>query len=142
MKDAEIQRLFDRVENSLIDLRRHVDTSAAETREQLRAEMNANAAELRQEMKSTAAELRADFQSTAADMRHQYEIRTERLEDKIQLVVEAVALLDEKVDRLHESTQEDMRRGFADTHDLIQFGYSSLDRRVTTLESKVTNLGG
>jgi FtsZ-binding cell division protein ZapB/uncharacterized protein YdcH (DUF465 family) len=149
MKEADFKRLLDannavmrEIQRVDTDLRAHVDATAADTRERLevtrvemREHMDATAAELREHMNATAAELREHFAATAVDMRHQYEMRTERLEDKIQLVVETVALLDGKVDRMDESIRDEMRRGFADTRDLIRFSHSSLDKRVTALEN-------
>ncbi|MFL6248122.1 MAG: hypothetical protein ACJ74H_19010 [Thermoanaerobaculia bacterium] len=134
MEEVDFKRLLDAtMATTIADMRQHVDATAAETREH----MNATAAEMRKQYEATAADMRNHYDTTAADMRRHYDLRTERLEDKIQLVVETVALLDAKVDRMDVSIRDEMRRGFADTHDLIRFVYSSLDRRVTRLENGV-----
>lgn len=56
------------------------------------------------------------------------------VQPKIEMIVETITLLDERVTRETADIRQEMRKGFADTHDLIRFGYSQLDRRITALE--------
>jgi hypothetical protein len=128
MDEADFKRLLD-ANNA--EMREHMNVTAAEMREH----MNVTAAEMREHVDAAIQRVEKTMATTVSDMRRHYDVRMERLEDKIQLVVETVALLDAKVDRIDVSIRDEMRRGFADTHDLIRFSYSALDRRVTRLES-------
>ena len=56
------------------------------------------------------------IETTSADMRHQFEIAAEHTDSKFERLVEVIALLDEKIDRRTNGIEEEMRRGFADTH--------------------------
>jgi tetrahydromethanopterin S-methyltransferase subunit G len=80
------------------------------------------------------------IETTSAELRHQFEIAAEHTDSKFERLVEVIALLDEKIDRRTNGIEEEMRRGFADTHALIESSYADLDRRVRVLEdSKSTH---
>jgi hypothetical protein len=135
MNEADFQRLLDasaaETRKSFAEMREHVDLTAAETRRY----MDVTTAETRRYMDVTTAETRKHFDATVADIHHKFEIKTEHLDAKIQLVVETVALLDEKVDREAASIRDEMRRGFADTQAMIKFSHAELDRRIQRLEA-------
>src|SRR5688572_18715092 len=131
MNEADFQRLLDA---SAAETRKHVDQTAAETRkhvDQTATETRKHVDDLREHVDASAAETRKHFDATAA----RFEIKTEHLDAKIQLVVETVALLDAKVDRETASIRDEMRRGFADTQAMIKFSHAELDRRIERLEA-------
>ncbi len=134
--DAAIQR----VETSVTDLRTETQSGMADLRTELRgeiADLRGEIGELRAHVDMTVAETRKEFAATASEMRRHYELVAERLGDKNRLVIEIVALLDGKVDRIEQSLRDDMRHGLADIHHLLRTSFLPLDRRVTTLEEKV-----
>ena len=52
------------------------------------------------------------------------DVVAERFDTKFDLLAQGILNLDEKMDRNHASIGEEMRQGFADTHDLIKFAYN------------------
>jgi enoyl-[acyl-carrier-protein] reductase (NADH) len=84
----------------------------------------------------TDEELKEQFEKT---WRH-FDTVAERLDKKIDLVAETVAYLDEKMTREIGSVRDEMRHGFIETQAMIKFSYSELDRRLTSLESRVDKL--
>jgi chaperonin cofactor prefoldin len=83
---------------------------------------------------ANATETRQHFDDVAATMGRHFEVAAEGLENKIQLVAEAVARVDEKLDRTAADIREEMRRGFGETQAMIKFSHAELDRRMRTLE--------
>jgi len=81
-------------------------------------------------------ELKEQFEKT---WRH-FDVVGERLDKKIDLVAETVALLDQKMTREVASVRGEMRHGFTETQAMIKFSYSELERRLTSLESRVDKL--
>ena len=84
----------------------------------------------------TDEELRSLFEET----RRHFDVVAERLEGRIESVAEAVAVLDEKLEREAADIQAEMRTGFADTQAMIKFSHAELDRRLRTLEQVVADL--
>ena len=85
-------------------------------------------------------ELKRLLEETVSLMRRHFDMSTEEVKSEIRLVSEAVASLEEKVDRENEATREEMRGGFSETQAMIRFSHAEIDRRVRTLESTVTDL--
>jgi len=84
---------------------------------------------------------------TATDLRRHFDVTIERLDRKFDLLAEAVALVDEKLDRKTSALEIRMEQGFAETQAMIRFSYAELDRRMKiteetlkTLEEKFANL--
>jgi len=100
MTDEELKGLFDGLGDAL------------------RGEMRAQSGELRGEMRADRAELRRHFDEVA-----------ERFDSKYDLLAEGIMNLDEKMDRNHASIREEMRHGFAHTHDLIKFSHTLARRK-------------
>jgi hypothetical protein len=86
-----------------------------ELRADLRADIEASAAE-------TRAVLRAEMAATAAETRRHFDVVTEQLTNKIQLVGEGVIGVDQKVDRLAAETRA---------------GFEKVDRRILHLQARV-----
>jgi len=59
---------------------------------------------------------------------------TDSLQKKLEIVAESVLTLSEKLDREAAGIREEMHRGFEDTHAMIKFSHTELDRRVRALE--------
>ena len=133
MTDDELKGLFEtlRQENiaAHVETRQYVDRSAAETREYVDRSVDRSAAETREYVDRS-------IDQSAAETRRQFEATAERLESKIELVAESVVRVDEKIDRETAAIREEMRRGFADTHALINFAYVKLDQRIRVLEER------
>ena len=91
-------------------------------------------AEMRQVNSAEFAEMRRHFEESHAETRRHFEVTSERLENKIELVAEAVIQIDTKIDREIGTLRGEMRQGFADTHALIRFSYGDLDQRLKALE--------
>ena len=89
--------------------------------DELRGLIEANAAEMRQGF----GEMRQGF----AEMRRHFDVVAESFDTKIDFVVEGLMNLDEKMVREIGGVREDMRQGFADTHDLIKFSYNLARRK-------------
>ena len=89
--------------------------------DEVRGLIEANAAEMRQGF----AEMRQGF----AEMRRHFDVVSESFDTKIDFVVEGLMNLDEKMVREIGGVREEMRQGFADTHDLIKFSYSLARRK-------------
>ena len=117
MTDDELKGLFDGLGNQL----------RAEMRvqgEELRGEMRAQGEELRGEIGAQGKTLRGEMLSGHAELKHHFDVVAERFDTKFDLLAEGILNLDEKMDRNHASIREEMRQGFADTHDLIKFSYN------------------
>ena len=89
--------------------------------DELRGLIEANAAEMRQGF----AAMRQGF----AEMRRHFDVVAENFDTKIDFVVEGLMNLDEKMVREIGGVREEMRQGFADTHDLIKFSYNLARRK-------------
>ncbi len=100
--------------------------------DELKQLFEASEANMRRHMDVVAVGLRADFDG----LRRHFDVFAERVDKRFDLLTETVLLLDEKLDRNVASIREDMRHGFADTHALISFSYTNLDRRVSALERR------
>ena len=153
MNEADFQRLLDasaaETRKQIDDLRTHVDDSARETRKhvdetaaEMRKHVDETTADTRKHVDETAADTRTQFEVMAADLRHQFVIHTEYLDDKFQLVVETVTHLSAKIDHVEATLRDEMQREFADTRAMIKFSHAELDRRVTSLETRVERLEG
>ena len=70
------------------------------------------------------------------DLKRHMDILAEAADRKIDRILEAISLLDEKVDR----HQTENRQEFAETRSMIKLSYTSLDQRLTTLESRVERI--
>jgi archaellum component FlaC len=69
--------------------------------------------------------LRGEFR----DLRRHFDIVAESFDTKVDFLVEGLMNLDEKMGREIGSVREEMRQGFADTHDLIKFSYNLARRK-------------
>jgi hypothetical protein len=92
--------------------------------------------------------------SELEEIKRHFNVVAESLESKIKLVAEAVTgvsgridgvderlvSLEQRIDREITSLRAEMRNGFAETQAMIKFSYAELDRRVTSLETIVSNL--
>lgn len=72
----------------------------------------------------TDEELKKLFETSEANTRRHFDVVVERLDKKIDLVAETVALLDEKMTREIASVRDEMRHGFTETQAMIKFSYS------------------
>jgi uncharacterized coiled-coil protein SlyX len=70
------------------------------------------------------------------DLKRHMDILAEAADRKIDRILEVLSLLDEKVDR----HQTENRQEFAETRSMIKLSYTSLDQRLTTLESRVERI--
>ncbi len=68
-------------------------------------------------------DLKRLLDANVLEIQRHFDVTAERLEKKVELVVEAVAQLDEKRERDTEEMRQEMRRGFADTQAMIKFSH-------------------
>ena len=97
------------------------------TDEELKGVLGAHNAEMRQHFDATVEriEARSDaatarIEASAIETRRHCDVTAERLERKIQLVVETVALMDQKFDRRIDDLEARMERGFTETQAMIK----------------------
>jgi hypothetical protein len=136
MNDEELRQLFDTV-------RRENAAAHDETRRLIREESAAGHGEtrriLREESTVAHAEtrriLRDEITQGDAETRRYTKVLFEATQHDIQLVAEAVAILDEKLDRTATAIRTEMRTGFDETHAMI----TGLDRRLTAVERALNN---
>lgn len=98
---------------------------------------------IRQDSAALRQEFAADRQANAAahaETRRHFDVVTEATRQEIRLVVEAVALVDEKLDREATEIRQEMRTGFTETQAMIKFSHAELDRRVRTIEESQRTL--
>lgn len=98
--------------------------------------LEANNAELLGRFDSSVEGLKKSGEET----RRHFDVTAERLENKIQLIAETLANLDEKHERRFDEIGERMERGFAETQAMIKFSHAELDRRVRLLENGLAEL--
>ncbi|MGA7613551.1 MAG: hypothetical protein WBX15_00080 [Thermoanaerobaculia bacterium] len=67
------------------------------------------------------------------ELKRHFDVLAEAAETRSDRILEALSLLDEKVDRY----QTENRQEFAETGSMIKLSYPPLDQRLTTLESRV-----
>lgn len=116
------------------------------TDEELKALFKANADAMHQRFEQIDArfgqidarldETNRRIETSSVDLRRHFDLTLERLGDRFDSLAEATALLDEKLDRRTNSIEEEMRRGFADTHAMIKFSHAELDQRLRVLEDE------
>jgi hypothetical protein len=70
------------------------------------------------------------------ETRRHVEIVAKRLNKRVDFAVEAIAAVDQKLDRNTTDIRQEMRTGFADTQAQITFSHTGLDRRMHALEDK------
>lgn len=81
-----------------------------------------------------------DLKRLFDEMRRYFDVSTEAVRGEIRTVAEAVANLDEKIDRQGDRLEEKIDRGFAETQAMIKFSHAELDRRVSRLEEAFADL--
>lgn len=94
---------------------------------------------LRQENASAHEETRKYVDASAAETRREFHVVAEQQDKKIQFLAEAIATVDEKLERRIDGLEAEMKREFADTRSMIKFSHSELDRR-PDLQSRVERL--
>lgn len=85
-------------------------------------------------------DLKRLLEANAVETRRLFDVAAERIENKLQIVAEAVGKIDEKLAREANRLEEKMDRGFAETQAMIKFSHADLDRRVRSLEESLAIL--
>ena len=86
--------------------------------------MRTQGEELRLEFRGEIRELRSEMIASHADLRRHFDVTVERFDAKYDLLAEGIMNLNEKMDRNNADIRQEMRQGFADTHDLIKYAYN------------------
>ncbi|HEX9983306.1 MAG TPA: hypothetical protein VGF69_08580 [Thermoanaerobaculia bacterium] len=102
--------------------------------------VEAGNAETRRHADAVAERLEKRFDEASTDLRRHFDVTREHLESRFDALAEAVTLVDAKVDRTAAELRSEMREGFSETHAMIQFSYSALDRRLRAVEEDVAEL--
>ena len=95
---------------------------------------------MQQESAAEHAKTRRLFEESTIEMKRHFDVTAERLDRKIDAVVELVTIVDEKLDRRITDVEQRMERGFAETQAMIKFSHRELDRRMTALEDALSDL--
>lgn len=77
--------------------------------------------EMRGHFDATAGGIREYFDASVGEIRRHFDVTAERLDVRVDWVVEALSLVDHKVDRNAMEIREEMRQGFADLRAVIKF---------------------
>ena len=105
------------------------------TDEELRGLLNAHSDQTRRHFDVAAENMRQgfaeDLASATREIRRHFDVSTEQVRHEVRLLAEAVAHLDEKLDRTAADTRDEMQDGFGETHTLIR----ALDQRLRAVES-------
>ncbi|MGA2465966.1 MAG: hypothetical protein ABSH06_16640 [Thermodesulfobacteriota bacterium] len=89
-----------------------------------------------EEIDSRFAQIDSTFIEFREDIIHQFHVISEDVISKVQLVVEGVANLNEKLDRHIDENQREHKDILA----AIKFSYAELDKRITILEAEMEAL--
>ena len=142
MTDDELKRLFESTrQESRSDFQEIADRLAAENRQQVelvrtdfREIAGGVAAENRQQLEIARVDFKEIADRIAAETRQQVEVAIEHFDGRFELLAEAIATVDEKLERKTSSLEDEMHRGFAETQAMMKFSHAELDRRVRALE--------
>jgi hypothetical protein len=74
------------------------------------------------------------------EVKRHFSIVAEGLSSEIRLVADAVAAVDQKLDREIATLRTEMNEQFEETRAMIRLSYSELDRRLRTLEDRQGDL--
>ena len=89
--------------------------------------------ELKEYIDKSAAETREYFDVVAggikSELKHHFDITAEQMRHDVQLLAEVVGIVNSRMEREFAAVRSEMAQGFKDTHDLIRFAYTDLDRR-------------
>ena len=133
--DERAEKTERRFDERVLETKRHFDEKVAETKRHF----DEKAAETQQHFDEKAAETQRHFDEKTAETKRHFEVVAEDLRSEIRIVAEGHALLNTKTDRMREEILDEMRSGFDEIRSAIRFSYAELDKRVSTLESEVTN---
>jgi len=75
-----------------------------------------------------------------AELRSHFDTTVEHFDRKFDFLAEGLINLDEKLERKTSAIETRMEQGFAETHALIKFSYSELDRRVRATEQSIRTI--
>ncbi len=164
MTDEELKRLFDamRQENAAahVETRQHVDSAVDEMRQesatghvetrrhvdgaldQMRQESATGHVETRRHVDGALDQMRQENAVAHLETRRHFDVSIQRLEKRFDLLAEALAGVDERLDSKTADLEEGMERGFAETQAMIKFSHAELDRRVRALEEGFADLQG
>jgi gas vesicle protein len=154
MSDEELRAFFARIDERFDTVRRDLGNDIASVRTELgaeiasvrtelgaeiasvRTELGAEIASVRTELGADIAAVRRDLGNDIATVRRELGAEIEDVRSQFVLVSEGFAHLNEKIEREVADVRDEMRRGFAETHSLIQFAYSTLEQRIERLEQQ------
>jgi len=120
--DEELRRMLESLHGEFAAVRQEMRGELAAMRQELHGELTA----MRQEMKQEFAAVRQENAAAHVETRHEFNIVVERMDRGFDLLAEGTLNIDQKLDREASDIRGEMRRGFADTHDLIRFTWSQL----------------
>jgi hypothetical protein len=82
-----------------------------------------------------------DFRAAVDELRRHFDVVGEALRGEVRLVAEGVTALSERVDRVEANLREEILRAQRELSAMIRFSYAELDRKIQTLEARVSELG-
>ncbi|MBI2466529.1 MAG: hypothetical protein HYV62_01705 [Candidatus Rokubacteria bacterium] len=96
---------------------------------------------MEQELRAAVEEMRRHVETSAAETRRHFDVVGEALRGDIRLVAEGVTGLSQRVDRLEANLREEILRAQRELSAMMRFSYAELDRKIQTLEQRVSELG-
>jgi hypothetical protein len=100
--------------------------------DELRGLLEAHSDEIRRHFDVSTEAVRREFRVRTAEIRRHFDVSTEGLKHEIRLVAEAVATVDEKLDRTADRLDAKIDESTAETHSMI----AHLGRRIRKLEER------
>jgi hypothetical protein len=103
------------------------------------------------DLKQFADDIKSHFDAKADDMKRHadakadevkrhFDATAEALRGDIRVIADSVVAVADRLDRTAMDIREEMRSGFAETQAMIKFSHADLDRRLTSLETRVERL--
>ena len=93
------------------------------------------------ELRAAVDELRRHIDVSTVETRRHFDVVGEGVRADVRLVAEGVTALSERVDRVEANLREDILGAQRELSAMLRFSYAELDRKIQSLEARVSELG-
>jgi uncharacterized protein involved in exopolysaccharide biosynthesis len=93
------------------------------------------------ELRTAVEELRRHIEVSAVETRRHFDVVGEGVRAEVRLVAEGVTTLSERLDRVEGNLREEILRAQRELSAMLRFSYAELDRKIQSLEARVSELG-
>jgi hypothetical protein len=83
----------------------------------------------------------AELRAAVDELRRHFDVVGEALRADVRLVAEGVTALSDRVDRVEVNLREEILRAQRELSAMLRFSYAELDRKIQSLEARVSELG-